>query len=63
MNLDKELGLDGFSAHFYIIYWHIIKQDLVCMVQYVQKSTRMEGSTNSSFLACIPKESNPSSFV
>jgi hypothetical protein len=33
------------------------------MVQYLQESVRMGGSTNSSFLALIPKESNPSSFT
>jgi hypothetical protein len=32
------------------------------MVQYVQKSTRIGGNTNSTFLTLIPKEFNPSSF-
>jgi hypothetical protein len=32
------------------------------MIQYVQKSTKLGGSTNSTFLALIPKDSNPSTF-
>jgi hypothetical protein len=56
MNLDKATRSDGFSSHFYLIYWHIIKQYLVRMVQYVQKSTRMGGNKNSSFLSLFPKE-------
>jgi hypothetical protein len=31
------------------------------MIQYVHKSTRMGGATNSTFLALISKERNPSS--
>jgi hypothetical protein len=62
MNPDKAPGSDGFTVHFYLLCWHMIKKDLVCMIQYVQKSARMGGSTNSSFLALIPKEFNPSSF-
>jgi hypothetical protein len=62
-NMDKALGPYGFSVHFYLIYWHIIQKDLDCMIQYVQKSVRMGSSTNSSFLALIPKEKNPSSFA
>jgi hypothetical protein len=59
---DKAPGLDGFNAHFYKKCWHIIKRDLLRMIQYVQKSTKLGGSTNSTFLALIPKDSNPSSF-
>jgi hypothetical protein len=62
MNSDKSPGPDGFSVHLYLISWKIIKNDLVCMIQYVQKSVRMGGNTNSSFLDLIPKEINPSSF-
>lgn len=54
---DKDPGLDGFTAHFYKKCWHIIKFDLVRMIQYVQKSARMGGATNLT-LALIPKEQN-----
>jgi hypothetical protein len=63
MNLDKAPGPDGFTVHFYLLCWNIVKRDLVRMVQYVQKSARMGGNINSSFLALVPKESNPSSFA
>jgi len=62
MDLDKAPGPDAFSAHFYILFWHRIKSDLVRMIQYVQMSERMGGSINSSFLPLIPKENNPTSF-
>jgi hypothetical protein len=32
------------------------------MIQYVQKSAKLGGSTNSTFLALIPKDANPSTF-
>jgi hypothetical protein len=53
---DKAPGPDGFSTHFYKKCWHTIKFDLVRMIQYVQKSCRLGGATNSTFLALIPKE-------
>jgi hypothetical protein len=59
---DKAPGPDGFSAHFYQKCWHIIKRDLLRMIQYVQKSAKLGGNTNSTFLALIPKNLNPSSF-
>jgi hypothetical protein len=62
MKSDKAPGIDGFSAHFYKLYWHIIMFDLIHMVRYVQRSTLIGGRTNSSFLALIPKEVNSSSF-
>jgi len=63
MNLDKAPGLDGLTTHFYLLCWNIVKRDLVRMVQYVLKSARIDDSINSSFLALVPKESNPSSFA
>jgi hypothetical protein len=62
MNPDKAHGLDGFATHFFLLCWHIIKLDLLRMIQYVQKLAKMGGNTNSSFLSLIPKETNPSSF-
>lgn len=59
--LDKAPGPDGFTIHLFRECWDIIKTDLKHMT-YVQKSCRIRGCTNSSFLALIPKEANPSSF-
>ena len=63
MESDKAPGLDGFSAHFYKAACSpIIKLDLVRMVFAFQRKAKVGGCTNSSFLALIPKEVNPSSF-
>ena len=62
MNSDKAPGPDGFSIHFYRICWDIIKTDLIRMIKGFLKKAKMGGSTNSTFLTLIPKETNPSSF-
>eukprot|EP00253_Pinus_taeda_P005327 PITA_05327 len=62
MDPDKAPGPDGFSIHFYRICWEIIKFDLFRMIRGVLKKARMGGGTKSTFLALIPKETNPRSF-
>ena len=62
MEADKDHGSNGFSFHFYRVYWNIIKTDLIRMVTSFQKKVKVGGCTNSTFLALIPKEVNPSSF-
>jgi hypothetical protein len=62
MNPDKAPGPDGFTAKFYQHCWEIIKKDLSKMIQKSQKVSKMGGSTNSSFLALIPKEKGAISF-
>ena len=62
MESDKAPGPDGFSIHFFKGCWPIIKFDLICMVSSLQKKGKVGGCTNSTFLALIPKEANPSSF-
>ena len=42
MEDDRAPGLDGFMVQFYLICWHIIKIDLVRMIQYVKKYARTE---------------------
>jgi hypothetical protein len=59
---NKSPSLNNFSIHFYIAYWSLIKTDLKRMLQYVQKSCKLGGNTNSSFIVLIPKEANPSAF-
>lgn len=59
---DKAPGPDGFPISFYRHYWALIKYDLPRMLHYSHKSFRVGGNINSSFLALVPKESNPSSF-
>ena len=62
MEPDKAPRLDVFSFHFYRVCWNIIKTDLICMVSAFQIKAKVDGCTNSTFLALIPKEVNPSSF-
>eukprot|EP00253_Pinus_taeda_P006193 PITA_06193 len=62
MDPDKALGPDWFSIHFYRICWEIIKFDLFRMIRGVFKKAKMGGGTKSTFLALIPKETNPRSF-
>lgn len=61
-SLDKASGPDGFSASFYQNFCEVIKKYLCRMVGYSFKTFIMGGGINTSFLALIPKESNPSSF-
>jgi hypothetical protein len=62
MEPDKAPGLDGFTIRFYNSCWPIIKKDLLRMVKKSQNCTKLGGSTNSSFLALIPKEKGANSF-
>ena len=62
MNPDKAPGPDGFTARFYTACWEIIQKDLTKMVMKSQRCSKIGGSTNSSFLALIPKEKGAQSF-
>ena len=53
---------DGYNANFIKICWDIIKNDLFKMVSKSQRCSKIGGSTNSTFLALIPKEKGPNSF-
>jgi hypothetical protein len=59
MEPDKAPGPDGFTIQFYRACWDIIKTDLLRMVKYFHQRAKVGGSTNSTFLALIPKEVNP----
>jgi len=56
MSPDKAPGPDGFTPRFFIHCWDIIKKDLSKMIRRSQACTKIGGSTNSAFLALIPKE-------
>ena len=62
MEPDKAPGPDEFSIHFYRICWDIIKADLYRMIKRFIRKAKVGGSTNSTFLALIPKEANPEPF-
>jgi ribonuclease HI len=63
MHPDKAPGPDGFTPRFYIHCWDIIKKDLSKMVMRAQVCNKLGGSTNSAFLALIPKEKGAKSFA
>jgi hypothetical protein len=62
MDPDKAPGPDGFPIRFYRHFWAIIKRDLKKMLNYTLQKQKLGGATNSTFLALIPKETNPSNF-
>ena len=62
MDLDKVPGLDGFSARFLQVCWLIVEKDLFKIVQKSQDCQKIGGSTNSAFLALIPKEKGANNF-
>jgi hypothetical protein len=62
MEPDKAPGPDGFTMHFYRTCWDIIKADLFRMIKSFLQKGKVGGSTNSTFLALIPKEANPVTF-
>jgi hypothetical protein len=59
---DKSLGPDGFTICFFKYLWDIIKLDLKWMLNYILKKKKVRGGKNSTFLALIPKDTNPSNF-
>jgi hypothetical protein len=59
---DKSPGPYNFSIRFYKHFWGLIKHDLRCMLNYTLRKKKVGGATDSTFLALIPKETNPSIF-
>ena len=62
MESNKAPRPDGYSIQFFTVCWPIIKSDLLRMVLAFQRIVKLGGCTNSTFLALIPKDINPSSF-
>eukprot|EP00253_Pinus_taeda_P034974 PITA_34974 len=62
MDLDKAPGPDGFTARFYLTCWPTIKKHLLRMIRKSQTCTKIGGSTNSAFLALIPKDKGATDF-
>ena len=62
MEEDRAPGPDGYNVNFIKICWDIIKNDLSKMIKKSQTCSKIGGSTNSAFLALIPKEKEAKSF-
>lgn len=63
MESDKAPGPNGFTIHFYKDCWNIIKRDLQKTIKGFMRKSKIGGGTNSTYLALIPKESNPETFA
>eukprot|EP00253_Pinus_taeda_P008362 PITA_08362 len=59
MEADKAPGPDGFTIHFFKTCWHIIKADLQKMIRGFMTKAKIGGEANSTYLALIPKDTNP----
>lgn len=62
MEPDKAPRPDGFTASFLQFCWSIVEKDLYRMIRKSQGCQKIGGSTNSAFLALIPKEKGANSF-
>ena len=62
MEDDRAPSPDGYNANFIKLCWDIIKNDLLKMVSKSQRCSKIGDSTNSSFLALIPKENDAKCF-
>ena len=62
MEEDRALGPDGYNVNFIKACWGIIKKYLFKMASMSQSCDKIGGSTNSTFLALIPKEKDANSF-
>ena len=62
MEEDRAPGPDGHNVNFIKICWNIIKRDLFKMIKKSRSCSKIGGSTNSAFLALIPKEKEAKSF-
>ena len=62
MEDDRAPSPNGYNTNFINICWDRIKNDLLKMVSKSQRCGKIGGSTNSAFLALIPKEKDAKSF-
>jgi hypothetical protein len=58
----KSSGPDGLIVEFYLGLYDFLKHDLLKMVQESQRSEKMWGSFNLTFIALIPKKKDLTSF-
>ena len=62
MEEDRSPGPDGYNVNFITLCWDIVKKDLLKMIRKSQSCNKIGGSTNSAFLALIPKEKDAKTF-
>ena len=49
LDRDKSSGPDGFSTHFFTLFWDIVKFDMKRMLNYTLWKKKVGGATNSTF--------------
>jgi hypothetical protein len=59
---DKSPGPDGWTVEFFSYFFDLVSDDLVQMVEESRMYGNIPGCLNSTFLALIPKENNPTTF-
>jgi hypothetical protein len=59
---DKSLGLDGLLVEFFLGCYEFIEEYLQRVVETTRTQGKMLGAFNTTFLALIPKEDNPTTF-
>jgi hypothetical protein len=59
MQKGKILGHDCFTMNFFISFYELLKEDLLMVVRGSQKSRKMLGDLNSTFLTSSPKNKMP----
>jgi hypothetical protein len=62
MKRGKILGPDGFIVDFFIIFYDLVKNELLIIVRESKKLGKMLGSFNVMFLRLIPKKKDGISF-
>eukprot|EP00253_Pinus_taeda_P001756 PITA_01756 len=62
MEPDKAPGPDDFTVRFLQVCWQVVEKDLYKMALKSQNCQKIGGSTNSAFLALIPKEKGAKDF-
>jgi hypothetical protein len=62
MDANKAPASEEFSIRFYRSFWVFIKQYLKKILNYTLQKQKLRGAANSTLLALIPKDSNPSNF-
>jgi hypothetical protein len=59
---DKSLGPDGWTVEFFTLFFDVVGDDLLDMVEDSRIRGKIQKSLNSTFLTLIPKENSPRTF-
>jgi hypothetical protein len=62
MKKGKSLGLGRFTVEFFLVFYDLMKADLLKVVRESQRSRKILGSLNSTFITLIPKKKDGLSF-